>query len=107
MKNKKIKNKLDGFDRIMLLVEKECALYDTRRPKKKFKKIHPSGSCYMNDIMSAVQEIVAWNQGEILKVFAARLRGDFMDLSSYEIFDEIQDTITKRLEIELKELKKQ
>ncbi len=44
--------------KLTTLIEKECALYDTRRPRSKYKKIHPSGTCYMNDIIKLVGKVI-------------------------------------------------
>lgn len=41
-------------DNLLDLIEKEIALFD-KRPKKE-RKIHPSGTCYMNDIIYLVQK---------------------------------------------------
>lgn len=50
------KTKKDPIMKIMRLIEKECALYD-RRPKKE-RKEHPSGTCYMNDIMHEIEKLI-------------------------------------------------
>ena len=41
--------------KLINLIEKECNLYD-KRPKKE-RKEHPSGYCYMNDVLGVLEKI--------------------------------------------------
>ena len=46
--------KKDPIFKLIDLIEKEIDLFD-KRPKKE-KKFHPTGECYMNDVIDYIQK---------------------------------------------------
>lgn len=96
---KKKKEKRDGWVKVMDLVEKEIALFD-KRPRK-MRKIHPSGDCYMNEILQAVEDHCMFNIRKNLKMFARELDRDFMD----DTGENARNVILSRLKVQLKSIK--
>lgn len=43
-------------EKLIDLIEKECDIFDTR-PKKE-RDMHPDGECYVNDILTLVEDVI-------------------------------------------------
>lgn len=50
----KIKKSNTWIDKVIVLIEKECALYDKRSKKEKKKNPHIPGKCYVDDIIAQI-----------------------------------------------------
>lgn len=69
------KKQRTGWIKIMDLIEKEAALYD-KRPKKE-RKYHPSGECYVNDIMEEVEKMCDYASNKALKAMGEMVLAEF------------------------------
>lgn len=58
------------LDKLIDLVEKEIELYDKRPIKQRF--THPTGECYMNDIINIGEQLYARKENKTTKKAISR-----------------------------------
>lgn len=72
---KKKTKKVVGWMKIMDLIEEEIELFD-KRPKKE-RSTHPSGECYINDIMNEIEKMCDVAANKALKVVGDYILEEF------------------------------